>query len=273
MTAERRRALLRWYRRAGRSLPWRGETDPYRVLVSEVMLQQTQAARVVPYYQRFIVQFPTVADLAAAPLRDVLAAWTGLGYNRRAKMLRDACRLVATRGWPTTVPGIQALPGVGPYTSAAIACFAFGQRVAAIDTNTRRVLSRWHGEALDGKALAVAARKELASDATSWNQAIMDLGNAVCTPRNPSCRICPVERWCAGPDPYRSPRSQQGFEGSNRQARGAVLRVMTRGGAWSLDRLAAATELDHDRVVTAVDGLVEDALLARPGAGRYALAD
>src|ERR1700704_6553728 len=135
-------SLLRWYADHGRDLPWRGTRDPYRVLVSEVMLQQTQAARVVPYLERFLARFPDERALAAAPTADILAAWSGLGYNRRALALQRAARIVAREGWPRDEAGLRRLPGVGPYTAAAVASFAFGAHVPAVDTNARRVIER-----------------------------------------------------------------------------------------------------------------------------------
>ena len=136
------RPLLDWYGRVRRPLPWRATRDPYALLVSEVMLQQTQAARVVPYYETFLARFPDPAALAAAPARDVLAAWSGLGYNRRALALQRAAAVVAERGWPDD---LTELPGVGPYTAAAVAAFAWDAPRAAVDVNARRVIERWDG--------------------------------------------------------------------------------------------------------------------------------
>ena len=147
-------ALLRWYRRVRRPLPWRATRDPYALLVSEVMLQQTQAARVVPYYEAFLARFPDPAALAAAPARDVLAAWSGLGYNRRALALQAAARAVAAGGWPDD---LTALPGVGPYTAAAVASFAWDEQRAAVDVNVRRVIERWDGARHAPRALASRA--------------------------------------------------------------------------------------------------------------------
>src|SRR5687767_9474084 len=147
-------ALLAWYARVRRPLPWRATRDPNALLVSEVMLQQTQAARVVPYYEAFLARFPDAGALAAAPARDVLAAWSGLGYNRRALALRAAARVVAEHGWPGA---LDALPGVGPYTAAAVASFAWDAQVAAIDTNVRRVIARRDGRERAPRELAARA--------------------------------------------------------------------------------------------------------------------
>ncbi len=265
MTGPRAAALLAWYRAERRDLPWRGETDPYRVLVSEVMLQQTQAARVARHYPGFVARFPTAADLAAAPLAAVLAAWSGLGYNRRAQRLREACRAVVRDGWPHTADGLAALPGVGPYTAAAVACFAFGEQVAAADTNARRVLSRWRGEPLRGAALSTAAAAALTGDAGEWNQALMDLGATVCTARRPHCDRCPVAQWCAGPAAYDPPRPQGTFAGSNRQLRGALIRDLVAGPA-TAERIARSTGFAVDDVRAALAQLEADCMV-EPGGG------
>src|SRR3954469_11860086 len=179
-------ALLDWYARVKRPLPWRATRDPYAILVSEVMLQQTQAARVIPYYEAFLDRFPHVRALASAPKADVLAAWSGLGYNRRALALQRTAQVVDEDGWPED---LTELPGVGPYTAAAVGSFAFGAQVAAVDTNVRRVAER----------LGRGAPAELLPPgrAAEFNQAAMDLGATICTARTARCSECPVRRWCA----------------------------------------------------------------------------
>lgn len=258
--AERNHALLDWYAAHGRDLPWRRTSDPYAILLSEMMLQQTQVDRVTPFYQRFVEAWPTVDALAAAPLADVLAAWSGLGYNSRAKRLLDAARKIAEIGWPTTATGLAELPGVGPYTAAAVAAFSFGERAAAVDTNAKRVLSRWHGDILRGAALDAVAAGDIAEDAASWNQAVMDLGATVCTVRRPSCDVCPVSAWCAGPEIYEAPRQQSRFEGSLRQVRGALVRKLVTG-TFDVDELADSTGFAVTSVEAALDGLVGDGLV------------
>src|SRR5213080_3710625 len=178
MTKQRafQRALLGWYREHGRDLPWRRTRDPYAVLVSEVMLQQTQVARVVPRWEAWMARWPSAAAVAAEPLAEVLRAWVGLGYNRRAVRLWEACRLVAERGWPDD---LRELPGVGPYTAAAVGAFAFGRDELPVDTNVARVLERL-GERPRGEAAVLG-------------QALMDLGATVCTARSPRCGECPLE--------------------------------------------------------------------------------
>lgn len=273
MTEPRSAALVRWYRRERRDFPWRDEKDPYRILVSEVMLQQTQADRVVPYYVEFLRRFPTAAALAEASMADVLDAWSGMGYNSRAERLRRACRVVSVEGWPRTADELEQLPGVGPYTAAAVASLAFDQRAAAIDTNVRRVLSRWEGSPLSGSRLSEAAAAELGANPAEWNQALMELGAQLCKARGPRCDGCPVARWCSGPDAYEPPRRQPSFEGSRRQARGAIIRALTKVTEADVARLTADTGLGVDRVHEALGALQADGLVEEPDRGRYAVVD
>jgi A/G-specific adenine glycosylase len=260
--SDRSEALLAWYRAGHRRFPWRDTQDPYRILVSEVMLQQTQASRVVPAYLRFLERFPTAEALAEADLGEVLAAWQGLGYPRRAARLRAAAARVAEQGWPTTSSALRDLPGVGPYTAAAVAAFAFGERVAALDTNARRVLSRWHGEPLSGGSLLRAADAEVPEDAATWNQAVMELGATTCRPRNPQCSDCPVASWCADPSVYEPPPRQAPYDGSMRQVRGDVLRLVTTDGPAGSDVLAARSGHTVDRIADAIESLRRDGLVA-----------
>lgn len=265
-------ALLTWYRDNRRDLPWRDVEDPYRILVSEVMLQQTRADRVVAYYVDFVERFPTVETLARAPAAAVLAAWSGLGYNRRALRLREAARLIAEGGWPESVSGLLALPGVGPYTAHAVASFAFGCRVPAPDTNARRVLSRWHGRVLGERELWETATAELPAEAAAWNQAVMDLGATLCRPREPRCHRCPVARWCTDPTVYRPPPRQPRFEGSLRQARGAVIRTLLEVPKASPAQIAALNDADESRMVQAVEALIGEGVVTYLDDGCVALA-
>jgi A/G-specific adenine glycosylase len=262
----RSEALLGWYARARRPLPWRETRDPYALLVSEVMLQQTQAARVVPRYEAFLARFPTAAALAAAPVRDVLEEWSGLGYNRRALALHAAARHVAAHGWPED---LEALPGVGPYTAAAVASFAWDAPRAAVDVNVARVLARWDGRALTPAAARTRAGEELPEGrAADFNQAMMELGATVCTARVARCGACPVARWCASAGaPVPAPARQRGprtrFEDTDRFARGRVLAALVAGSP--LPRLAP------ERLERAVAGLAADGLVVRDAAGAPAL--
>ena len=198
--------LLCWYSRARRDLPWRRTRDPYRIWLSEVMLQQTRVAAVIPYYERFLERFPDVAALAAATESDLLAAWSGLGYYSRARNMQKAARQIVTAGgFPRQIDKIRELPGVGEYTAAAVASIAFDQPYAAVDGNVLRVLSRLSNE--DGDIGSNGARRRLADLAQrlvaggqpgETNQALMELGATVCVPRKPKCEQCPWRRLCDG---------------------------------------------------------------------------
>jgi len=194
-------SLLTWYDAHARDLPWREDHDPYRVWLSEIMLQQTRVAAVIAHYHAFLRRFPTVEKLAAAREASVLAAWSGLGYYRRVRMLHTAAKVVVReRGgeFPATAADLLALPGVGRYTAAAIASIAFGQPVAVVDGNVERVLQRISGQRLVGEKLWDAAETLL--DRTrpgDFNQALMELGETRCMPRSPACLTCPVIEMCA----------------------------------------------------------------------------
>jgi A/G-specific adenine glycosylase len=196
-----RKQLSTWYAAHARDLPWRESRDPYRVWLSEIMLQQTRVAAVIAHYHEFLRRFPTVEKLARAREASVLAAWSGLGYYRRARMLHAAAKVVVReRGgkFQTTAEGLRELPGVGRYTAAAIASIAFGESVAVVDGNVERVLLRFLGRQLSGEEFWSAAETLLDRERPGdFNQAMMELGATVCTPRAPACLTCPVVELCA----------------------------------------------------------------------------
>jgi len=206
--ARLRERLVDWYRRNRRDLPWRSRNDPYAIWVSEIMLQQTRVAVVVERYQAFMARFPTLFSLALAPEEDVLALWSGLGYYRRARMLHKAAQFVAQNlkgSLPATSTELRTLPGIGGYTAAAIASIAFGEPVAVVDGNVERVLSRLGGWESATRAGALALRRKVEEWAArlvdpkhpgDYNQAVMELGALVCTPRSPKCLECPVAKDC-----------------------------------------------------------------------------
>ncbi|HWQ56999.1 MAG TPA: A/G-specific adenine glycosylase [Bryobacteraceae bacterium] len=198
-----RTRLLAWYGRRRRDLPWRTTLDPYRIWVSEIMLQQTRAQTAIPYYQRFLERFPTVESLAAASEEGVLAAWSGLGYYSRARNLHLAAKQAAAGGFPRDYESIRALPGVGPYTAAAIASIAFGLAHAALDGNVMRVIARLEDDAADLSSSRTRERlRGIAQELLDprrpgeFNQAMMELGATVCVPRVPDCGACPVRSQC-----------------------------------------------------------------------------
>lgn len=209
--AELARRLLDWYRTSHRDLPWRRTSDPYRIWVSEVMLQQTRVEAVIPYYERFLLRYPTVESLAAAPRQDVLANWAGLGYYRRARMLHDAAQRVVSEfagRWPQDHGDILSLPGIGEYTAAAIASIAFDQPRAALDGNGMRVLARLSDDRRDIRGAACRrALKALAESLMQtvplgqrgvFTQALIELGATICVPRAPRCMECPWNAACEG---------------------------------------------------------------------------
>jgi len=226
--------LLAWFADRGRDLPWRHTRDPYAILVSEVMLQQTQVDRVVPRWSAWFERWPTVEALAAAPLADVIREWQGLGYNRRAVSLHRAACIVAEHGWPAD---LTELPGVGPYTAAALGNFAFGHDVLPVDTNVRRVQERT-GESFDAACA----------------QPLFDLGATICLARIPRCGACPLAETCPSRGfRYEPLRKQSRFEGSFRQRRALALRTVAAGGQ-PKDRDALAA-LERDGLVELRDGV------------------
>jgi len=230
-----RRSLLAWYGRERRGFPWRATRDPYAVLVSEVMLQQTQASRVVARFERFMRRFPTAAALAVAPPADVLAEWSGLGYNRRAVALQRSASEITRNGWPRRVDELGQLAGVGPYTARAVASLAFGVPVGVVDTNVRRWLLRRFGPADAPRSLqALADRlatagKGDAEEAAAWTHATMEFGAAVCRARAPRCHACPIANGCPsrGTAPQVPVQRQAAYPGSHRARRGALLRALS----------------------------------------------
>jgi A/G-specific adenine glycosylase len=234
--------LLAWFSQNGRDLPWRHTSDPYAILVSEVMAQQTQIDRVAPRFERWLERWPTVDALAKASPADVIREWQGLGYNRRALNLHRAAQQVAAHGWPDD---LTTLPGVGRYTADAVACFALGRDVLPVDVNVRRVQER------TGHAFTAAAA-----------QALMDLGATVCVARIPRCDICPLADGCPSRGNRYEPLRKQGtFEGSFRQRRAATLRLVA-------DAERAVVDLDKDAVESLQrDGLVlvTDGTVSLPG--------
>jgi A/G-specific adenine glycosylase len=281
--------LRAWGDRTRRDLPWRRTRDPWAVLVSEVMLQQTQVARVVPRYEAFLAAFSTPAACAASAPAEVVRLWDGLGYNRRAINLHRAATVVADEHAgliPDSLDALLALPGIGPYTARAVLAFAFERDHGVLDTNAARFLAR----AVAGRRLAPTAAQRLADGlvppggAWAWNQAVLDLGATVCVKRRPRCHDCPLEDVCAwraaggpdGPDPADGTAGASGrqapFAGSDRQGRGRLVAAL-RTGPLHPDRIPDVTGWDDDparahRIADALvaDGLAEyaDGVLALP---------
>jgi A/G-specific adenine glycosylase len=282
------RDLLDWGTSARRDLPWRRTRDPWAVLVSELMLQQTQAPRVVPKFEAFLERFPTIAACADAALGEVVDAWHGLGYNRRAVNLHRAAVAVVDRHdgvLPDHLDALLALPGVGPYTARAVLVFAFERDIGLVDTNAGRFVSR----ALAGRAVTPAEAQALADAAVpaghgwAWGQAVFDLGAAVCTKRAPACHVCPIASSCAWahagwpePDPVIGSagvsKGQSTFAGSFRQGRGRIVAAMRSGPIDAGSVAEAAGWPDNPaRADEAVASLVADGLAVIDDSGRVSL--
>lgn len=270
-------AIRAWYRPRRRAYPWRrAYPDPYAVLVSEVMLQQTQAPRVAPVFERFLARFPDVGTLARASRGDVIRAWAGLGYNRRAVALHASAIAIEREHHgevPRTVDALRTLPGVGPYTAGAVASIAFGAAVPAPDVNVRRVVARvLHGreprELAAGDLAAAAAAFLDREDPGGWNQALMDIGRELCRP-SPRCEACPLRRGCrfrAAAHPGAPPtRRQAPFEGSARQVRGRIVAALRDRRSATLMTLVTAADVTEPRVLAAIDGLMRDGIVQRAG--------
>lgn len=276
-------AILDWYAANARDLAFRRTTDPYAILVSEAMAQQTQAARAAERWERFMARFPTVQALAAASPADVLREWQGLGYDRRGLNLWRAARdIVGDHGGhvPEDLAALEALPGVGPYTARAVAAIAFGAPVGAVDTNVRRVLMRIvFGAAPVGEAVSLRAFQDLADRAVpvgrsaAWTHALMDLGATVCRAASADCAACPAAAWCAfatsGASVHRTPRTRTGeraapFASTNRWLRGRILDRLRAADTTSWVTFAGPLGAhDADAVARALAALAADGLIER----------
>jgi A/G-specific adenine glycosylase len=281
--------ILRWYSRHGRQLPWRETRDPYRILVSETMLQQTQVARVLVKYPEFLRRFPSVRSLARAPRREVVMLWRGMGYNNRAVRLHLLAQTVLEShdgALPDDGDALGALPGVGRYTANALLSFAFGRSVPVVDVNVRRVLSRilWKMETFasvrDERTIWEAAEELLpARRAYDWNQALMDLGATICTARAPRCGECPVAPLCASCGTMRPPaprplKKERLFGGlPNRAYRGRIIEVLrAREGNMTVGAIgqrirAGFSERDERWLTSLISGLERDGLITTAGMG------
>lgn len=277
-----RKLLFGWYAKAKRDLPWRKTRDPYAIVLSEVMLQQTQVDRVMPKWTAWLELFPTWTALAKAKTADVLKAWSGLGYNRRALMLQKlAIHVEKVGGFPRDEAAMRELPGIGPYTAGAVAAFAF--RIpgsAPVDTNINRVLRRVFGAQKEStKEIAALAREGVPDDVASWNHALMDLGASKCTARKPQCATCPLKDICAsypcaGDDIVKV--KQKKFAGSDRMYRGRLLRALHQNGVLRRNDVGCyigLSSVDHLPLDRVLASLVKDNFITIDAQGMIRIAE
>ena len=253
--------LLIWYKENKRTFNWRYTNDPWKILLIEIISQQTQIDRANTYYQKFIKKFPTPESMSQSSLKTILKMWSGLGYNNRAIRLHESSKLIAEKGFKNIYPNFESLPGVGQYTKNAILSFAYGDKVLALDTNLERVLTRYFAidstkdyvKKYSGFLLAGVKSRDL-------NQALMDLGSSICTSSNPKCDICPLEKKC---EKYilKSKISIEKFKGSNRELRGKIIKILLVENEIAIKEIVDKTSEDEEKIINAINGLKGDGLL------------
>lgn len=278
--------ILTWYRKNGRDLPWRHTTDPYNILVSEIMLQQTQVNRVVQKYHSFLARFPMIGALASASRADIIKEWSGLGYNRRAVYLHEFAKSIVKRGpWPTTPDELAKLPGIGPYTSRSVLVFAHNADEIVVEANIRRIYLRlFLGNPKTNPSKDIerlAKRYQPKGRSRDWHNALMDFGSMVCTAKNPSCESCPFSRRCVSRKTMTKDEMQKvassifrttqpKFEGSNRWYRSRVIKLLQKEDGITIASLGKKIKGDYtiaekDWLHSIVEGLVRDGLVVKNG--------
>tara|TARA_B100000029_G_C17569836_1_gene956224 strand:+ start:779 stop:1618 length:840 start_codon:yes stop_codon:yes gene_type:complete len=221
------RYLLIWYKKNKRNFTWRGSRDPWKILLLEVLSQQTQLERANEYYELFISKYPNPESMARKRARTILRDWSGLGYNNRALRLHETSKLIAKHGWEEYKENLSSLPGVGEYTKNAIEAFAYGERVIPVDVNIMRVLRRYHGKNVNKNWIEDNLDTLIeSSDPRNWNQAIMDLSSIICKSKEPACSLCPIENTCSKFIEVREGPKQSPFKGSSREKRGKILKQL-----------------------------------------------
>ena len=260
-TKKLKESLLIWYKNNKRSFNWRHTNDPWKILLIEIISQQTQINRANIYYQRFIKKFPTPESMSKSTLKTILKMWSGLGYNNRAIRLYESSKLISEKGFKNIYPNFELLPGVGQYTKNAILSFAYGEKVLALDTNLERVLTRYF--AADSTKDYVKKYSDFLLkdvDSRDLNQALMDLGSSICTSSNPKCNICPLEKNCKK---YitKSKNSIKKFKGSNRELRGKIIKLLVMQNQITIKNIAKKTSENEEKIMTAINSLENDGLL------------
>ena len=253
--------LLIWYKENRRSFNWRHTNDPWKILLIEIISQQTQIHRANTYYQKFIKKFPTPESMSQSSLKTILKMWSGLGYNNRAIRLYESSKLIAEKGFKNIYPNFELLPGVGQYTKNAILSFAYGDKVLALDTNLERVLTRYF--AIDSTKNYVRKYSDFllaGVNSRDLNQALMDLGSSICTSSNPKCDICPIEKGCEK-FILKSKNPIEKFKGSNRELRGKIIKILLVENEIAIKEIVDKTSEDEEKIINAINGLKGDGLL------------
>ena len=260
-TKQLKKDLLTWYTNNKRSFSWRNTNDPWKILLIEIISQQTQINRADTYYQKFIKRFPTPESMSKSSLKTILKMWSGLGYNNRAKRLYESSKLLAEQGFEGIYPNFEILPGVGPYTKNAILSFAYGDNVLAVDTNLQRIIIRYFG--IDNTKDYLREYSDLLLESIKsedLNQAFMDFGSSICTSSNTKCDICPLEKNCK--KYFINPKNSiKKFKGSNRELRGKIIKLLIEENQISINELEKKTREDVSKIITAINGLQNDGLL------------
>ena len=260
-TKQLKKDLLTWYTNNKRSFSWRNTNDPWKILLIEMISQQTQINRANTYYQIFIKKFPTPESMSKSSLKTILKMWSGLGYNNRAKRLYESSKILAEQGFDRIYPNFEMLPGVGAYTKNAILSFAYGDNVLAVDTNLQRVIIRYFG--IDNTKDFVRKYSNLLLEdinSEDINQAFMDFGSSICTSSNAKCDICPLEKNCKK---YflNSKNSIKKFKGSNRELRGKIIRLLLEENQISVKEIEKKIGEEESKIINAITGLKNDGLL------------
>ena len=256
------RYLLIWYKKNKRNFTWRGSRDPWKILLLEVLSQQTQLERANEYYELFISKYPNPESMARKRARTILRDWSGLGYNNRALRLHETSKLIAKHGWEEYKENLSSLPGVGEYTKNAIEAFAYGERVIPVDVNIMRVLRRYHGKNVNKNWIEDNLDTLIeSSDPRNWNQAIMDLSSIICKSKEPACSLCPIENTCSKFIEVREGPKQSPFKGSSREKRGKILKQLLNSRELNFSDVQKLTKSSQKEMLALLNKMEDDKLI------------
>ena len=253
--------LINWYQKNKRDFPWRNTSNPWKILLIEILSQQTQLERANKYYKNFIKEFPSPKAMSSSSFEKILNMWSGLGFNNRAKRLHQASKIIEKNGFKKIYPNFEVLPGVGPYTKNALLSFAYGEKVLAVDTNLERIIRRYFGIDSTNDFFKINSKYLLKKvDSRDINQAFMDFGSSICRNTNPKCSICPLEKNC---QKYFSKQKNynEKFKGSNREIRGKIIKALLKNNHIRYQKLFEEIEDDKAKVKKALLGLEKDKLI------------